>query len=694
MNLEKIGGFLHDDLNRPADFDINSLAHLKHRYDFLKDYANLNISNDIRVQTKKIFDSLVANVSVSRNIYLCYLATLRELNAFSEQNQIDVLKLISKKQRMISEEFSSTFVQCMILIIKNIQIDPSNFAYQVFSYFSMDISDALMFGYTVFPAIFGYFSSQELTNKASEFILKLFEIDSNFIILENVIVPFLLSAHSFIENLWNEFHKLCVTTITHFTESKCFSHILESIKQSVTLLTQSHIDVIQQLLLRFECKANQIIITEFLYKSFLMYFSGGNRVLPKGAKNFTNQCFLYMGSGMSIDKCNKILDIFVCNIVYTERLPKNPETNLFKKFPYLLSSNDIRIIYDIISDVEMYKNAVFHMKNEREKFIDSSNIDLFQIDVFADANPNNNTLILPNPMHSIYTRSWNAIIDQAKSKNWLPIPYFIHLRDAGKLPILCQSFDFEKFAYQQAIIEQEQTLIHMTNIIDAVIENKTFESYKSTLTKFFDICLYWNASQYIASLNLVKGEFQMRDLLPVLKSLTKQVFENIDKNLSMKYHVFSALLDNFKVLVEGPLLNIQKEFVKIVSSARLPYRPQISQYPSALMIITRFSRNISDSCNETLGRIYNSIIVFTEALNYVAKATDSSLIQDFFNFGISAIKNPAFLASFIVLEKIITDNALLDIFGPNLDIWLQFCSKIALSLSNVDDFLDKFLKFL
>ncbi|EAY15881.1 hypothetical protein TVAG_165090 [Trichomonas vaginalis G3] len=688
MNLEKIDAGLHPELKRPPDFDFDSLDHLKSRYNFLKNYANLDTNKDIRNQSRILYETILSNVLKTRNIYLLYLASHSDLSTLSENTQLDILKCINKKQEDISNNFSSSFSQCLLLLIKNFHEEPEVFAQIVYSYFSKDISDQLYFGYSTFPAIFGYFSSQEFTFKASRFILELFSIDEDFILLESVLVPFLLSAHSFLEDLWCQFHKLCTMTLGKFDEKRCYNILIESLQNSISLLTNSHIFVIQQLIIRFPHKSSDILISQFLYKSFNMVFTCGSVILPNGAKKFTNSCFQNILSTREHEIQQKIFDILSGNSIFTDNLPKQPTTFLFKRYPFIFSFEDIKLIYDILIDDNNYKSTIQSMSSEISNFHENKNV--FEVDMFFSYNQkkklNNNV---------VFSRSWNSIVKESQRKNICPIDFFNDLKKNQQLPLLCMSFEFEKFAYQEIVEKLEQELINLTFLIDSAVENEMYKSYSVCLERLYDICLSWNSFTVVESFDLIKGEFQICDLINIVKSSALIVFSDIDNISLFPFHLLCSILDKYKILIDGPILNLQNEFVQHIYSSRLTYRQQISSYPSGLMIVLRYAHNLSNALDESLGRRLVAIIEFTKTIILVAESTDNELVNDFFNFGLFAIKNRSLLGSFIVLDKILNSGfTFTDQYMAELNYWNIFCSKLSITYSKIFDFQEKLMKIL
>ena len=692
--IKRIDGGLHVDLERPENMDFFDFTCLKERYKFLKQYSCFSLERQNLVLSERLYTALYQNVVQSRKCFMCCIAMSDDLPLLGDETPIDILKQMQEKPVEISSHFSSVIKQCMHLIISNIHDSPFEFAQNVHDYFSSDFSDILQFDYSTFPAIYDYFSNVEVTKKAADFVIEMLRMDESAPITESILVPFFMSAHSFFEALWDSFHQNCMKATLKLSKNICFDLLMRSLKSSVRLLSEPYLEVIRYLIKFCPELARTTIIENLLTKTFKIAFCAGKKILTSGAKWIMLDMFNDV-----LQNPDAVSTIFACFTSDIMLIPKHPhqptkETNV--KVPYLITNRDMKLIYDILRDSPKFATFITQLAREKAK-IDKKDSHVYKFDVFlAESQKFGNSNALIGDAEPELVRAWNALLLLSNKNDQDPIDILNDLIEQGKASKIFKSNEFIIFAYQQRILTFETSLARLTYAMDTSLEYQSYDNYYQSIDKMFNMLAYWSATRIVENSNVEKGIFQVSDLIGILDDAIDVVFSNVECNEVFPFEIFNATLDQFGIIIDDNLMQMQKEFQNIVCTSRVLRRHLISKYPACLYIITRFAQNLKNACEDNLGRRLVAMVSFTRCINTICKYTNcSSLRRDFFQYGLAAVENRSLLTTYLVLQRIMDIEIKLcrnwDI--DNYEMWSQFSALILEIAKEKPEFMKKVISY-
>ena len=267
--------------------------------------------------------------------------------------------------------------QIMINVLHSLYQQPRPFVLALIQY-GMNEAEACQFSYTIFPALFNYFTSKEMYEAGSVFILDMLMANADDFIIKQIVCSFMFSAYSFIDVLWCSFARKYENYgfpddhIVHET-------ILSSIEKSTPLIPSSLYFVLRELDSRNRQLLYSIIFTLFLPNSFLLWATRSPYGLSLNSLRLVSNYF-ERNKDIMCERGLQILNAFLMKSNYRISLIPSylQQCNITCEF-MIFCKKDIDIFCKVFNSIS---NKIT-MFNELKEFVYNSNDSLSLLTPFS-----------------------------------------------------------------------------------------------------------------------------------------------------------------------------------------------------------------------------------------------------------------------------------------------------------------------
>ena len=430
---------------------LESLKHLR-GLQCEKSYANLLD----RLQT-----AILSNCCAARASSLLYMRQMDEINFFNPPVLSDLFRDVTdvpeKILRHISAQFSAWWTQELLVLMR----DHDRFADLIMKFFARDMSLILVFSYSTFPAIFGFFTMQEMVPLGARLIQSILKKDvkgERNVVAMSMIASFFLCMHQFFDLLWDYFLKRVCELETRTNES-CCEILYAGFEKFACLLTGDHITVITVIVSRSLEQGCELLFRDILAAS--LRIRGGSWI-----SDFVT--FLQTCSKRPETRHfrTKFLEMVTMYRVYIPSLPKCPPFSWAKTLRFAMSDVDIITIQEIY---EMDTNPSYGTKKVMACHVNDYGYSPFYVEV-----PWLKSSCKKSPMLSAQNMCHKTDCENLKRK-LAPMGVDILRCLKGtmfccngldlELPACCSDPEFQKFVIRE---ELEQCLVNEESVVDVV----------------------------------------------------------------------------------------------------------------------------------------------------------------------------------------------------------------------------------
>ena len=333
-----------------------------------------NINNRIKLIYQKIGKAYFKNLTSMKIIFYIELLKIDKQGVFNLPPIKELYRMLQETPKRPNQPFSGSFVNLISIQIHNIYLYPKAFAEIVDKYFSINKSNSLIFAYSTFPSIFGYFTTAEFCSCASEFLISYFSLKKDKILATSLIKSLFKSVSVFYENLF-------YTISENLRNNNDYQRItVQSIQKARSHISKWHIEAATAFMKYYYDEAIPFFINSILLEPFneALYSSPflSNKL----------QCDKYIKYLETLTKEDKmtealeILDTFLYTDTFTEQELSLSKISWNGMISILFSSNDFQILYDILNNSD---NKTFKIFITHESFPDS--FEPFSIEVQSPA---------------------------------------------------------------------------------------------------------------------------------------------------------------------------------------------------------------------------------------------------------------------------------------------------------------------
>lgn len=213
---------------------------------------------------------------------------------------------------------------------------------------NMPEKEFISFAYMTFPALFGFFTSQDFCEPAGLLILDLIQAGGPDYMIFHLVLSFLYSSINFIESMWCQFSRICIQ-VSPIKPKNVHESLLTAIKSCIPLIPAS---------IFFICRELTISEIELLFDIIFLNF------LPKTFKVWVSRSAL----GLSFANPHLVTEYFAKNATWpnenavciinqiTKNVPRLPKV---PNFPTICRLNSSLMIFnnrDIIAIFKAFKS--------------------------------------------------------------------------------------------------------------------------------------------------------------------------------------------------------------------------------------------------------------------------------------------------------------------------------------------------
>ena len=179
--------------------------------------------------------------------------------------------------------------QILINCLKMLYLQPKTFALSLIDS-KLSEKEFGVVAYTTFPALFGYFTSQEYSESAGYFLLDMVTAGAPQYMVQHLVCSFLLSAYPFNDSLWCNFARKYERFAFPDT-SKVHEVLIECINECVSLLPYTHFFILREIATNNIELAFKILFCTFLPMTFKIWSLRAPFALAVGKLNEVNKYF-------------------------------------------------------------------------------------------------------------------------------------------------------------------------------------------------------------------------------------------------------------------------------------------------------------------------------------------------------------------------------------------------------------------
>jgi hypothetical protein len=206
------------------------------------DFSTLESDFYIETERAALRDAILRNATIARKTNLLWLRLSTNFDFFDPTLVGDMLEFIKKTPEKSLRHFPPALVQAISYLLMSVHSDLDRFAELLKGYFAKDASGILPFAGSTFPGLFGFFTLDYYSQRASSLILALIRIPGMVALATEMMRSYLFSMHRFHYVLWETF----LAGLTRTTQSvrELSQALLNAFALALPYLTREHCDLL------------------------------------------------------------------------------------------------------------------------------------------------------------------------------------------------------------------------------------------------------------------------------------------------------------------------------------------------------------------------------------------------------------------------------------------------------------------
>lgn len=264
--------------------------------------------------------------------------------------------------------FQTTSACIKYIYQKNLSQTLAEFSY---SYFKAYPSELPIFAYITFPALYGFFLSEDHSKYAYDFLSSLLSLDQEF--SAPFFVAYLNSCHVFVDIFWHQFFGL-VDVDDRFKPSiaQTYEYLLQALQYSVNYLTPFHV----QLCIQFLVFDSTLFFDCFFKRFLLSTFNAWTSYNPSVASSRVTEedldlLFTFFMENHEGQPFKDIESIFQKRIFSINELYSFVKNSSEKNLAYLLSPRELKLISQLFREIPALSKVIFDYNSFKDVDYDS-----------------------------------------------------------------------------------------------------------------------------------------------------------------------------------------------------------------------------------------------------------------------------------------------------------------------------------
>lgn len=339
-NVRKLGGNVRGKFTFQMSFvKQNELVSKVNEY---RKLASFKFGGASESQSAKMYRTYEKNSLFLRGIFYLEMFNADSTGFFDIPTVPELFTTIYSKPRKAISKFRPMFIQSFTYHVCNIYKAPKEFARNVASYISDDPTFHLFFAYSTFPAIFGFFASQELCELGSIFLIELIQNTDEEFVADAFLAAFFCALPDF----YNYFFSTFSENVNEFSLCTSFDEFYRKfiplIKQAMPLIPIPFIKVLNEMVKKYKKSAAEFFVDSFFYDHFIALRSSTGYFTQPEVCTALEGFFVEMKE----KKANEVVDYIIGNAIFQNEFPSLTGVLSQSGLPLFLSERDIELVVD------------------------------------------------------------------------------------------------------------------------------------------------------------------------------------------------------------------------------------------------------------------------------------------------------------------------------------------------------------
>ena len=624
------------------------IPELCERIDKLMEFRCLKPAASHNQQIGRYHEALLMNGCSARASILMHMRLTDVFDFFDTPSLDDMFRFLADSPQKCIQHLSPRISQSLTLLLTRIHNDLDRFASLASKYFASDMSLILIFSYSTFPALFGFFTLDYFCERGGYFIAKMMEDEKMTTAVSGMISAYFFSMYAFFDVLWTDF-------VQRLGQDRslenCQEAFLVSLDKSAVLLTQSHAHVVSLYLNRNICACTRCVFCDI--------FAASLRLRVPSLESFV--CFLESCASDGSVLCSyaeRIFRILTKTRDHISKVPPVPPFDDLRRLPFAMSDRDIVTICEI---------------EERANIVDAKELFNALPTLFKRGyspfcvelvNPTRNTTRQPKRELTEEERNDNRNMSNICSLasdtgtsvvSWLAETPFFTPRVNAHVPEFCRSPHFNKIALVHEIKAIEDSISQTCNVIDLMERVQELHSYGKFIETTYKRLLDKFADTYVASL-IPQVKVSKKNLMSArLECYFNAIFKSIDGRLALP--ACFAVLDAETETYSKEMRSYERKFRTFASSIDVSNR--VGQWAAEYPHLAKKTLPLRTKCEALfqlpLGSRLRGMIKLAELINRISGAQDEHW-QFMFESMLSFCGKVPIFGSFVVWTRFVFIN--------------------------------------
>ena len=623
---------------------------------FMAEHLNFNAISLVEKESKFLQNFFIEYLSQFRAVNLMNLRLMEDFDFFDSLTLEDMLSSISKKPQKILTHFNPQTSQAMNFLISYVHQNPKKFADLLHNFFTHDPTMFVIFAYSTFPALYGYFSTVQYCGLAFKLLECLIEKDDISLLSSNMIASFFFTQHRYFEHIYSTLFDLWLNAKT---VEDLYLILVSSFNNSFFLLTYYHVQLIRDFYQKSPNAATQLVMNGIVLNSLVMWGSNERCKIPKQIHKSLVEFIREKSENPENIECQCIVSQFLNGDLHTSPLiPNIPPFNIMMRVPLVFSDRDIVALVDIVGDElqnivdshELIKSARKSMPNGYSPFF---------VEVISP-NDYHNSPKHKKDQSTTFSRAYSQLEITAKDMKanvleFIPNSYCFQ-KDfyyCKMLPEMYYSQEFHDFALSKYIQTQKMNYDNLNNFISLKYFENSLDDNKTFCKKGERLIAKRYAERFIT--RVIKEHFKSKITIDNFKDAYILCFKemNIPKIIS-EQGVF-AIFDQIVFVNNAQTTRLRIEYANLINSPQsIEFLNRIkTQNPQWKQFIEKRSNLLQAALVDGYGTILNAIIELSDTLNYIILNENASW-TDLFPCILIDTKNTKIIDAFYIYHKLIS----------------------------------------
>ena len=564
-------------------------------------------------------EELLRNICSARASILMHMSLTDDFDFFDKRSPDDMFKFLSDSPPKSIKHLSPRISQALSLLLTRIHKNVDEFVSLACRYFSDDISFILIFSYSTFPALFGFFTLDHFCERGGYFIRKMMEDDRMAVAVSGMVGAYFFSMYAFFDILWNAFLE---GVSNDKSLDRCKSVFLDVLNKNMQFLTADHALVISLYLNKNVGACSSVVFQDVFAASLRLRDPSMVEFIE-----FLESCASANGDGR--EYAETVFHILTKDREYVSLLPPLPSFDDLRRLPFAMSDRDIWTICQIeesstdsvVDARELFKALPTFLERRYAPFF----VELVNPHAPRQKPPHRD--LTPEEMSNkrnitnLVTLAQNTKTDVV---SWLAKTRFFVPRHNVRVPEFCWSERFNQFALVHQCNSICEGITQTTNVIDLIGRTRYLQSYSKFIDATYNRLLDKFAETYVAS---IISNIKVSRSLGTIERLDlyfKGVIKQLDSRLALPACL--AILDSAKAPFDEHMAETEQRLRNLLSRSTFDERVGIwaSAHP-------RVAIALKQKCDEAfrmpLGSRLRVMIWLGELLKNIITTNETSYMH-------------------------------------------------------------------